>query len=69
MGRMKLDRPRKALNTTIDEEYLNDFREYCDYLNIPMNIILELFMKQFVERQFQVSLIKGEKYILFDENK
>ena len=59
----------KALNTTIDEEYLNDFREYCDYLNIPMNIILELFMKQFVERQFQVSLIKGEKYILFDENK
>ena len=62
-------RPRKALNTTIDEEVLNDFRDYCEYLVIPMNVVLEMFMKQFAERQLECKLVKGEAYLRFnDEN-
>lgn len=62
-------RKRKALNTTIDEEVLNDFKEYCEYLVVPMNVILEMFMRQFNDRQFDIKLAKGEKYLKFDENK
>ena len=68
MGRPRLERPRRALNTTIDEEILKDFKEYCEYLNIPMNVVMEMFMKQFANRQIECQLVKGEKYLVFTED-
>ena len=48
---------RKAmLNTTIDEDVLSVFREYCKSINCPMNKVLEMFMTQFADGQFEMKL-------------
>ena len=47
---------RAMLNTTINSEVLNNFREYCKEINFPMNTVLEAFMVQFAEGQFSFKL-------------
>lgn len=49
---------RAVLNTTMNEEVLNDFREYCKTINVPMNTVLETFMRQFSKGQFELKLSK-----------
>ena len=51
---------RAMLNTTINEDVLNNFREYCKEINCPMNMILEIFMNQFAEGQFSLKLGKNK---------
>lgn len=51
---------RAMLNTTINEDVLNNFREYCKVINCPMNMILEVFMNQFAEGQFSLKLGKNK---------
>lgn len=51
---------RTVLNTTMNEEVLNDFREYCKTINLPMNTVLETFMRQFAQGQFELKLAKME---------
>lgn len=51
MSRVKSDvkpKPRSMLNTTINTKVLNDFKGYCKEQGLPMNILLELFMKQII---------------------
>lgn len=50
---------RSMLNTTINEDVLNRFREYCKGLNCPMNMVLETFMDQFSQGQFSFKLCKN----------
>ena len=51
---------RAMLNTTINETVLNNFRDYCKMINVPMNIVLETFMQQFSEGQFSFKLNKNK---------
>lgn len=64
MARVKSDakpKPRAMLNTTINEEILNDFKAYCKELGFPMNMILESFMAQFVDGEFILKIGKSNK--------
>lgn len=57
-----MTRQKKAmLNTTIDEDILSGFRDYCKSINCPMNKVLELFMVQFADGQFEMKLKKVDK--------
>jgi antitoxin component of RelBE/YafQ-DinJ toxin-antitoxin module len=54
---------RAMLNTTINENVLNNFRDYCKGINCPMNMVLETFMEQFANGQFSFKLIKNKMEI------
>ena len=64
MSRIKADvkaGKRAMLNTTINENVLNDFKAYCKELGLPMNMILESFMVQFVDGEFVLKIGKANK--------
>ena len=64
MARVKSDavaQKRAMLNTTINENVLNDFKNYCKELGFPMNMILESFMVQFVDGEFVLKIGKSNK--------
>lgn len=54
---------RAVLNTTIREDVLENFRNYCYVINCPMNIVLEAFMNQFANKEFDFKLIKNKMKI------
>lgn len=58
---------RAMLNTTINEDVLNGFRDYCKSINIPMNTILETFMEQFTQGQFTFKLSKNKMQLDIEE--
>ena len=59
---------RAMLNTTIREDVLSEFRDYCKAINCPMNTVLEVFMTQFADGQFMFQLGKNKmKLDLIDE--
>lgn len=58
---------RAMLNTTINENVLNNFREYCKGINCPMNMVLETFMEQFADGQFTFKLGKSKMELDIEE--
>ena len=52
---------RSMLNTTIDKDTLNAFKEYCKECGYKMNMILESFMKQFVAGEFTLKIGKANR--------
>lgn len=58
---------RAMLNTTINENILSDFREYCKGINCPMNTVLETFMEQFSKGQFTFRLAKNKMELDIEE--
>lgn len=58
---------RAMLNTTINEDVLNSFRDYCKGINCPMNMVLETFMEQFSNGQFTFRLSKNKMELDIDE--
>lgn len=64
MARVKTDavqQKRAMLNTTINEVVLEDFKAYCKELGYPMNMLLESFMRQFVDGEFVLKIGKSNK--------
>lgn len=62
MTRIKTDavkNKRAMLNTTINEEVLNEFKAYCKELGLPMGLLLEVFMKQLVSNEFRLKFGKN----------
>jgi antitoxin component of RelBE/YafQ-DinJ toxin-antitoxin module len=57
---MAEEKKRAMLNTTINADVLNNFREYCKTINCPMNTVLETFMTQFANGQFTFQLGKSK---------
>lgn len=52
----KVDRaPTTALNTKVDKEVLDNFKDYCKYLGYPMNVLLETFMRQYADGNFDLN--------------
>lgn len=58
---------RAMLNTTINSDILNNFRDYCKVINVPMNTILEAFMVQFAEGKFSLKLAKNKMMVDMEE--
>ena len=54
---------RAMLNTTINKDVLDGFRDYCKEINIPMNVVLEAFMTQFADGQFSLKLNKNKMIV------
>ena len=61
----KIDRPSKLnrvmFNTTIEADTLMEFKTRCKDMGIPINTILEAFMKQFVNNEFEMKLNRSGK--------
>ena len=47
---------KKAFNTSIDEEILEQFRAKCKEDNLPISIVLERFMQGYVEGKFTFTM-------------
>lgn len=43
-----------ALNTKVNKEVFESFKDYCAYLGYPMNVILETFMRQYASNRFKL---------------
>ena len=65
MGEVK--QKRAMLNTTINENVLGNFRDYCKGINCPMNMVLETFMEQFADGQFSFKLSKNKMELDIEE--
>lgn len=53
--------PRKTvtLNTTMNPEVVASFKEKCKALGIPMNVILETFITQFIRGEYELCFKKS----------
>lgn len=52
---------RAPLNTTIDEEILNDFKSYCKELGLPMNMLVQSFMQGMTDGSLVLKIGKNNK--------
>lgn len=43
-----------ALNTKINKEVFDAFKDYCKELGYPMNVMLETFMRQYANGRFKL---------------
>lgn len=66
-GFIKIDAERvetTALNTKINKEVFDDFKTYCKTIGYPMNVMLETFMLQYANKNFELNhddIIKWKK--------
>ena len=44
----------KPLNTKVNKEAFESFKDYCAYLGYPMNVVLETFMRQYANGRFKL---------------
>lgn len=53
--------PKKRLpfNTTISTDVQKEFKDYCGEIGIPLNVVLEAFMRQFAKGEFQLKFGKN----------
>lgn len=47
---------KKAFNTSIDMEILEQFKEKCKEEKLPINIVLERFMQGYVSGNFKLEM-------------
>lgn len=52
---------RAPLNTTIDEEILNDFKSYFKELGLPMNMLVQSFMQGMIEQSLVLRIGKNNR--------
>ena len=43
-----------ALNTKVNKEIFESFKDYCAYLGYSMNVVLETFMRQYANERFEL---------------
>lgn len=43
-----------ALNTKVNKEVFESFKDYCSYLGYSMNVVLESFMRQYANGRFKL---------------
>jgi len=47
---------RKSFTTTIDDEIQKDFKEKCNDNKDKMNDVLEAFMKEYINNEFELEV-------------
>lgn len=50
---------RKAFTSSIEETVQKDFKEKCNQLGFPQNVILETFMREFSKDEIKMKLVKN----------
>lgn len=72
MSSLKIDtnttNKRVALNTTVDKEIFEEFKVNCKMTGIPMNVLLETFMAQYNNGEFNLRFGKNKRDIDMDLN-
>ena len=66
-GYIKVDAERvetTALNTKVNKDVFEDFKIYCKTLGYPMNVLLEIFMRQYAKGNFK---LKHDDIIKFNK--
>ena len=63
-NKVKASKKRTAFNTTINVDVQKQFREYCDEIGMPLNIVLESFMKQFANGEFELKFGKANSLLM-----
>ena len=43
-----------ALNTKVNKEVFDNFKDYCKELGYPMNVMIETFMQQYANKRFDI---------------
>lgn len=43
-----------SLNTKVNKEVFESFKDYCAYLGYPMNVVIETFMRQYANGRFKL---------------
>jgi antitoxin component of RelBE/YafQ-DinJ toxin-antitoxin module len=51
----------KQINTLINKEICEDFKDLCKVMGYPINVMVEIFMRQFVDGKFPVELDKAKE--------
>lgn len=44
----------KPLNTKVNKDVFESFKDFCAYLGYPMNVVLETFMRQYANGRFKL---------------
>jgi hypothetical protein len=47
---------KKAFNTSIDEEVLQQFKNKCKEEKLPINVVLEMFMQGYIDGKFSLEM-------------
>lgn len=50
---------RKNLNIKVEAEIMDKFKQACVKVGIPMNTLIEKFMKQFGDEEFQIKIAEN----------
>ena len=51
---------RSPLNTTINKQVFDEFKIKCKVTGIPMNALIEVFMKQYNSGEFKLRFAKDD---------
>lgn len=54
---------RKSFTSSIDENIQKSFKDKCNQLGLPQNVVLEMFMKEFSNGEFEVKMRKNKIFI------
>jgi len=54
---------RKAFTSSIEETIQKDFKEKCNQIGIPQNVMIEMFMKAFINNEIIVKLENNNSLI------
>lgn len=72
MSSLKIDtntvNKRVPLNTTVDKETFETFKVNCKLTGIPMNVLLETFMAQYNNGEFNLKFGRNKRDIDMDLN-
>lgn len=72
MSSLKIDvntsNKRVPLNTTIDKEIFEAFKVNCKITGIPMNVLIETFMAQYNNGEFNLKFGRNKRDIDIDLN-
>lgn len=50
---------KSLINTTIQTDVLDEFKDNCERLKVPMNYIIERFMEKFNNGDFKLTIGDG----------
>ena len=63
--KVEMEKPnnRGALNTTINDEVLQEFKKSCKMSGVRMNTLIEAFMRQYNEGAFYLKLGRNKTFL------
>ena len=51
----------KQINTMVDKTICENFKDSCKIMGYPINVMLEVFMKQFVDGKFSIKFDEAKE--------